>query len=292
MVPKTRKVIFKKLREAYTLFEKGEYTRSFNLLSAVERNCDHLYLIIKIANLKIQCQLHLGNIQNAIEYIETQLNKYPLNGSFNLIAGTLYRKLENYNIANRHYLRIVCLYPDNAHYALAYSSYLRERKKIREAIGILAKCLRINKRKKLNNQGSSSIDTYLEYLYLELGMVFYENGHFNKALILLDFCSRFMNDFPYYEVIAEIYLKKRNYNDAYLMMSKHIELFGADDPDTLYLYAKILSGVKKYSESIKALEKCRKIWGELVITVSDMNHLSPLIQNGALDKMPNVIFEI
>lgn len=283
---KNRKSIFAKIREAQKLFQAQEYTRAFNILSNVERMTTHLHLKSKIAHFKVQCLFQVGNIKSAIEYVESLLDFYPLSGQMNFLAATVYRRLDDRVKAGRLYLRCACLYPENTQYSLVYAQFLKESNRMEEAIGIIRKCLKTNKRH------NKSPDSGIYFLYLELALVYHIMSHFERALILLNYCAQKNKDFPYYDLIADIYLKKNDFKTAKKYINLHMKLWGESDPEALFILSKVQVGLNKKDEAIQTLKKCCKIWGELVVTPVDMTYLFPLMQDGSLKKIPNLVLDL
>ncbi|MDH4261982.1 MAG: tetratricopeptide repeat protein [Spirochaetia bacterium] len=280
-----RKSLFKNIREAQNLFHLEEFTRAFNLLGEIEKNTSHLHLKSKIANLKVQCLFQVGNIQTAKEYIEDLLTKYPLSGQMTFLAASVYRKLGEHVKASRLFLRCVCLYPDNTQYALVYAQFLKETNRLAESNGIIFKSLKENRRNKLHDSG-------LYFLYLELGLNYYQLNNFSRALVLLNYSQKNIKNFPFYDLIAEIYLKRNQFKSAYKNITMHIKNWGEGDPDALFTYAKTLVSLNRKKEALKQLEKCAQIWGEVVVTPGDMTYLFPLMQDGSLKEVHNLILEL
>lgn len=286
MIPmQSRKKIFQQIRVAQELFSEDEFTKAFNLLTTIERKVDHIHLRAKIANIKLQCLLQVGNVGAAKEYMEKVLTEYPLSGQVNFLAANLYHKLEANDRANRLFLRCVCLFPDNVHYSIVYSQFLRERSKNADAAGILKKCLRRNRKNYDRNC------THLYFLYLELAMLNYYGGNYWKALGLFNHCAGLQKEFPYHDLVAELFLKRRDYDSALEHLKIHFEQWGDSDPDAVYTYAKSLAGLNRREEALQALGKCRKLWGEVVITAGDITHLSSLMQDGSLKKIPDLVYQ-
>ncbi len=281
----SRKELFTKIRKAQSLFHQEEFTKSFNLLTSIEKYIDHTHIRSKVANIKIQCLIQVGNIGPAIDYIESLITEFPLVPQMHFLAATFYHKLEDFNKAQRLYLRSVCLSPPTVRFSLQYAQFLRERNRPVEAGCILIRCLRENRKK------FPPTSMHIYFLYLELALIYYYRGTFWRALNLFRHASQLQKDFPYHDLIAEIYLKKHMYNEALVHLELHFEQWGKNDAEALFLWAKCLAGLNRKTESLKVLTKCRKIWGELVVTAGDMNHLSSLMQDGTLKKIPNLIFE-
>ena len=277
--------LFNKIREAQKLYHLQDYTRAFNMLSDVEKKTDNLHLKTKIANLKIQCLFQVGNVKSAVEYIEELTSIYPLSGQINFLAASVYRKLGDLIKAGRLYLRSVCLYPENTQYALVYSQFLKESNRTSEAIGIIRNSL-----KKQKEIGGSDSGTY--FLYLELALSYYLMGYFSRSLVFFTKCASSSKNFPYYDLISEIYLKKNEPQKAKNFIEKHLNYWGEGDPDALFIYAKVLVSLNDKANAIKYLRKCEKLWGELVVTSGDMTHLFPLLQDGSLKKIKNLVLEL
>lgn len=280
-----KKQLFQQIRTAQELYNTEEFTKSFNLLTSIEKKTDHIHLRSKVASMKLQCLIQVGNIVAAKEYVESLLSEFPIQPQINFIGATFYHKMEDFNRAHRLYLRSICLAPEIVRYTLQYAQFLREHNRQVEAGKILIRCLRAN-RKKLH---SSSAQLY--FLYLELALIYYYRGTFSRSLVLFRHTAQLHKDFPYHDLIAEIFINKLMYQEASVHLELHFEQWGKSDADALFLWAKCLSGLNRKSEALKVLTKCRKIWGELIVTPGDMNHLSPLMQDGTLKKISNVIFE-
>ena len=281
-----RKKLFSDIRKALKLFDEEKFTQSFNLLNSVERKTTHMHLISKIANIKIRCLIQVGNVLAAKEYLETLLTKYPVSGKITFMAANTYHKLEELEKANRLYLRCVCLYPDNTQYALIFAQFLREMNRPNETLGILKKCLRKNRLKTPRDHAG------LHFLYLELGLTYYYANQYWRALILLGHTAAISQQFPYNDIIAEILLKRKDYEKANQYISLHLQDWTENDPEALYLQAKIFVALNRRKEAFQSLEKCEKLWGELVITAGDMTHLFPLMQDGSLKKLSNLVIEM
>ncbi|MDH4199872.1 MAG: hypothetical protein OEV66_05765 [Spirochaetia bacterium] len=281
-----RRSLFAKIREAQGLFAKQEFTRAFNILTEIEKNSNHPHLLAKIANYKVQCLFQVGNVDSAVEYVERLLSCYPLSGQVNFLAASIYRKLGNQARAGRLYLRCVCLYPSNTQYALVYAQFLKEALRLTESVGIIRKSLKFNRRRDKNP------DSGIYFLYLELGLNFHVMGCMKRALILLTYCAQKNTDFPFYDLIAEIHLQNRDFIRAHDNIQKHLDAWGQSDPDALYILAKIQSGLNLKNEALETLEKCCKIWGELVVTPGDMTYLFPLMQDGSLKNISNLVLEL
>jgi len=283
---KNRKTLFQSIREARKLFDAQDFTRAFNILSEVEKDATHLHLKSRIAGFKVQCLFQVGNVKSAVEYVESLLTAHPLSGQINFLAASVYRKLADPRKASRLYLRCVCLYPENTQYALVYAQFLKETNRLSEANGIIFKSLKKNPRR------AKSPDSGVYFLYLELGLNYYQLGNFTRALVLMKYCSSKNRHFPFYDLMAEIYLKKCQLKNAYKCITRHIKDWGAGDPEALFTYAKTLVCLNRKTEAMRQLRRCTKIWGELVITSGDMTHLFPLMQDGSLKKIPNLVLEL
>jgi tetratricopeptide (TPR) repeat protein len=283
---KKRKSIFKGIREAQELFHNQEFTRAFNLLGDIEKSTQNIHLKSKIANLRAQCLFQVGNIRAIIEYVEGLLTTYPLSGQMTFLAAIVYRKLGEHVKASRLYLRCVCLYPENTQYALAYAQFLKESNRLLESNRIIFKSLKKNRRK------GKSPDSGLYFLYLELALNYHQLNHFSRALILFNYCAKKIKNFPFYDLIAEIYLKKNQYKKAFKNIILHIDNWGEGDPDALFIYAKTLVSLNRKKEALKQLQKCSQIWGEVVIKPEDMTHLFPLLQDGSLKEIHNLFIEL
>ena len=281
-----RKKLFTDIRKALKLFDEEKFTQSFNLLNSVERRTQHMHLIAKIANIKIRCLIQVGNVLAAKEYLETLLTIYPTSGKIAFMAANTYHKLEELNKANRLYLRCVCLYPANTQYALIFAQFLREINRPNETLGILKKCLRKNRMESARDHAG------LHFLYMELGLTYYYANHYWRALILLTHTAELSQQFPYNDIIAEMLLKRKEYEKADHYLSLHLEDWTENDPEALYLQAKIYVALNRRKEAFQSLEKCEKLWGELVITAGDMAHLFPLMQDGSLKKLSNLVIEM
>jgi len=281
-----RKSLFKHIREAQELFHEQKYTKAFNLLTQAEKNTENLHLKSKIVNMKIQCLFQVGNVQAAIEYIENLLTSFPLSGQITFQAAMVYQKLGEQVKASRLYLRCVCLFPENPQYALAYAQFLKESNRLSESNGIIFKALKKNRNKSRNS------DTGFYFLYQELGLNFYQLNQLSRALVLLNYCAKKNKNFPFYDLIADIYLRKNKYRAAYKNISRHIKNWGEGDPDALFIHAKTLVCLGHKADAIKQLEKCGQIWGEIVINAGDISHLFPLIQDGSLKEIQNIILEL
>ncbi|MES0489229.1 MAG: hypothetical protein ABUK01_04505 [Leptospirales bacterium] len=281
-----RKEIFVDVRKALSLFEQEKYTQAFNLLTIVEKKTDHIHLISKIANIKVSCLMQVGNVKSAVEYVDGLLSRHPVSGQIAFIGATMFHKLDDMERANRLYLRAVCLFPTNTRYSLIYSQFLREKNRSKEAISILKRCLRVNK------IAAKERNAELYFVYLEISLIYYYSGYLWRSLILFEHCSKLSNEFLYHDLIADIYLKKQNYEEALAHIKLHLDEWGDSDPEALYLHAKALVGVNKKKEAFQVLQKCGSIWGELVVTPGDMAHLFPLMQDGSLKKIPNLVIEL
>jgi len=285
-VDQKRKSVFINIREAQKLFHRQEYTRAFNLLGEIEKKTQHLHLRSKIASLKVQCLFQVGNIVTAKEYIESLLDMYPLSGQITFLAAQVYRRLGEHVKASRLFLRCVCLYPENTQYALVYAQFLKETNRLTESNGIIFKSLKKNRRK------SKSPDSGLYFLYLELGLNYHQLDNLTRALVLFNYCAQKNKNFPFYDLIAEIYLKKNKFKLALKNITLHLKNWGEGDPDSLFIYAKTLVSLNRKKEALKQLAKCAEIWGEVVVTSGDMTHLFPLLQDGSLKEVPNLILEL
>ena len=283
---KNRKSLFKDIRDAQELFHLQEFTRAFNLLGEAEKKTQHLHLKSKIASLKVQCLFQVGNVFSAVEYVESLVSQYPLSGQMTFLAASVYRKLGEHVKASRLYLRCVCLYPENTQYALVYAQFLKETNRLSESTGIIFKSLKKNKRR------GNRPDSGLYFLYLELALNYFQLDYLNRALILFNYCSQKNKNFPFYDLVADIYLRKNNFRAAYKNISLHLKNWGEGDPDALFIYAKTLVSLNRKKEALKQLDKCGKIWGELVVTSGDMTHLFPLMQDGSLKQIPNLVLEL
>ena len=281
---RNRKEIFTDIRKALSLFEQEKYTQAFNLLTIVEKRTDHIHLISKIANIKVSCLMQVGNVMSALEYVENLLSTYPLSGQIAFIGAAMFHKLDDMERANRLYLRAVCLFPANTRFSLIYSQFLREKNRSKEAIGILKRCLRVNK--------ANKTDAGLYFVYLEMSLIYYYSGYLWRSLILFEHCSKLSKEFLYHDLMADIYLKKQEYDKALEHILLHLEEWGDSDPEALYVHAKALVGLNKKKEAFQVLQRCGSIWGELVVTPGDMAHLFPLMQDGSLKKIPNLIIEL
>ena len=263
-----------------------EFTRAFNLLGDAEKRTQHLHLKSKIASLKLQCLFQVGNIRTAIEYVESLLTMYPLSGQMTFLAASVYRKLGENIKASRLFLRCVCLYPENTQYALVYAQFLKETNRLTESNGIIFKSLKKNRRK------GKSPDSGLYFLYLELGLNYHQLGNFTRALVLFNYCAQKNKNFPFHDLIGEIYLRRTQFKLAYKHITLHIKDWGEGDPDALFIYAKTLVSLNRKKEALKQLEKCSQIWGEVVITSGDLTYLFPLMQDGSLKEIHNVVLEL
>jgi len=281
-----RRKIFIKLREAQELFHDEDYTRAFNLLTSLEKNSSNEHLKSKISQMKIQCLMQVGNVNSAKNYIEDILDESPLSGKINFIAANFYKDIGYNEKANRLYLRSVCLYPENIQYALTYSRLLRDNHRGKEALGILMKTLRKVRKFKRTD------DMALYFLYTELANAYYYSGYYKRALVIFHHTEKLQKDFPYHDLIAECYLFNKEYEKALSNINKHFLQWGNTDPEATFIKAKALAGLGKNNEAIIEISKCIKLWGEIVITAKDMTHLFPLMQDGSLKKIPNIIFNL
>ncbi|MDH5719871.1 MAG: hypothetical protein OEZ13_04525 [Spirochaetia bacterium] len=281
-----RRKVFKRLREAQELFHDEDYTRSFNLLSSLEKTVENEHLKTNIAQMKIQCLVQVGNIEAAKHYMEQLLNENPLSAKINFIAGNFYKNIGLTDKASRLYLRSVCLFPANVQYALTFSQLLRDNHRGKEAIGILKKTLRVARKTRKKN------DPALYFLYMELANLYFYSSYYGRSLLLFLHAAKQDKDFPYHDLIAECCLFYKEYDRAIEYINKHFSQWGETDPEALFILSKALTGVNKKNEALDVLDKCMKLWGEIVITAKDMTHLYPLMQDGSLKKIPNIIFDL
>jgi len=280
-----RKELFFQVRKAQKLIQKEEFTRAFNLLNRLEKLSENLNFKTKIAQMKVYCLVQVGNIQSAQEYMEHCLNEYPMSGQFNVLGAGMYRKMGDFHKANRLYMRAIVLFRENAQYALQYAVFLKENNRPKEALKIIRRCIQ---ERRVRFEPDES--TYL--LYLEMGVVLYQLGLYWRSLAVFRYCKKRDPHFPFNDMVADICLRNGNYEKAHECMNEHFMLWGSEDPDDLFLYAKILSGLEDYDQALEKLQQCRDIWGELVITSGDLKHFAPLMQDGTLRKLKNMVLDI
>ncbi|MCS6984683.1 MAG: hypothetical protein NZM25_06125 [Leptospiraceae bacterium] len=276
----SRREVFHELRRAIEFYQQEKFTQAFNLLSKISKHWYHPHLETKILPLKMNCLLQVGNLEAARDYIEEMTTRYPTKPLYIHEAARYYHKTGDYDRANRYYLRTICLAPDRIDYALAYSHFLRERHAPEKSISVLIRCLRENRKRKPTMP--------LLLLYQELGLIYYQKKFYLRALILFQHCSNSWKDFSYRDLLADCYLQRRRYKECLVTIEEHLLQWGENDADALYIKAKALAALERRDEAIRCLYQCQKIWGELVVTGSDLAHLYCLVQDGSLRKIPHV----
>ena len=92
--------------------------------------------------------------------------------------------------------------------------------------------------------------------------------------------------------MAECYLDTEDYKQSLACVELQLYHWGENDPEALFIYAKALTGVGRNHDAIEALERCRDLWGELILTTGDLVHLHPLVQDGSLRTIKNAIIQV
>lgn len=282
----TRRRLLNEIKTANQFFRDGDYTRAYNLLHACENMKPDMRQQYRIAILKIQCLLRVGNINEAESKVLAYIDRFPLNPRFNIMAAGFFHETGSVDRANRLYLRAICLEPNSVQFALTYAHFLCEHNRNEDALGVLIRTYR-NARKKISKD-----DSRIYFLILEIANIYYDTGKYLRALIFLQHASEMHRDFPCYDLMAECYLYLKNYHEALYCIENHMKQWGPNDPDTIFIYSKCLAGAGRNAEALANLNNCRLFWGELVLTAADIRHLYPLLQDGSLQKMPDVNFRL
>ncbi|RME88608.1 MAG: hypothetical protein D6767_09890 [Candidatus Hydrogenedentota bacterium] len=281
-----KKQVIHQIRDAVNLFSQGEYTCAHNLLKKLEPYASCSLLKAKIAHIRIQCLMRVGNVDQAKELVEDYLAFDPLDGRINVIAARFFREIGDLYRARRLYLRAICLNPDREEFALDYAQFLRDLNKPQEAKKVLVRILLLLRRKLEKDHHR------LTLIYLQLAQLYFDMGSYTRAGAILSHLSDSCESFHFYDMLAECYLHKRMYPQAEVAITEYLRDFGYEDPQALYIYAKALAGQGRTEEALEQLRLCQASWGELVVTSSDMVHLYPLIQDGSIHSIPKTTIQI
>ena len=282
----TKREALQTLRQAHALYEEEKFARAYNLLSRLQKFPSSSVFLAKTIKLRLLCLLKVGNVVAATNLIETVEENHSNNAIINFTAAGFANHLGMFSSAQKLFKRAFKMQPDNIKYSLAYSQFLREYNRPNQAISVLVKTLRNHKKVDRKN-----VRTFAP-LFIELAQLYSSNGNVKRSLVLLRQTSKTQTHFSYFDLIADCYLHNSDYYNAIKFIKLHLEQWGENDPEALLIFAKGLTGMGYTDEAIQVLEKCRDIWGELVITAIDMKHLYPLLQNGSLSTLVNTVIEL
>lgn len=284
-VGQERKLI-QTIRLVTPLIEDEQFTKAFNLLKKFNLKELRPSIRLRLLRLKTQCLVKVGNIEAAKEQLDETVYQYPDDGGIHNLAARFYQSLKDMHRANKSYLRAVCLAPDNASYAISYSRFLQEKNSMALALRVLNKYLRTTK----PDSSSKKYDRIV--IYQELAHIYFRSQRYGRASFFYLKCRNVYKNFVFHDHLAESLLYQEQYEMARDVMTEHFSLWGSNDPESLYLMAKIQSSLGNSKEAIDCLCRCLQVWSEIVITPSDAQAFAKLIQTGEIKQVPNTVFTV